>query len=70
MLSEVWGRTAGEEGPAERKRKRRTEAMWAAGSSGRHALVSKQLCSQGGVHSRSQRDYTFWQTRGGGRAVG
>lgn len=32
-----------------RKRKKRTEAVWAAGISGRHALVSKQLCSQGGV---------------------
>lgn len=44
--------------------------MWAAGSSGRHALVSKQLCSQGGVTAGHSGITLFGKQERGGRAVG
>lgn len=44
--------------------------MWAAGSSGRHALVSKQLCSQGGVTAGHSGITLFGKQEGEGELWG
>lgn len=44
--------------------------MWAAGRCGRHALVSKQLCSQGGVTAGHSGITLFGKQEGEGELWG